>query len=118
MCLSGTVDNYWAMSEENDHLELAYQIAKDLGEPQNSFNGLVNLLRSTPAQKLNPFSGLNQTYGRLEITFLPVVESAYFFIRISSILPLFCPTHFKHRLILDRKRCKTPIFGGIAEESV
>lgn len=80
MCLSGSFYNYWAMSEENNHLKLAYKIAEDLGEPATSFEDLVKVLHSVPAKQLNVYSSVNSTRGRLEITFTPVVESIEIYI--------------------------------------
>lgn len=75
MCLSGSYFSYWGMSKKNDHLDLAYKIAEDLGEPQQSLSGLIKLLTSVSAKELSKYSTVNSTRGRLEIDFAPVIES-------------------------------------------
>lgn len=73
--MSGTVEHFWAREETNDHLKLAYQIAEDLNAPQTSLEGLIKLFQSIEADKLCSYSKVNSTKGRLEITFIPVIES-------------------------------------------
>lgn len=75
--MSGVIGNYWAMSEENDHLELAHKIARDLGEPKNSFEELVAFLKSTPADKLSEYSTIVGSNILFEIPFTPVIESKF-----------------------------------------
>lgn len=80
--MSGSTENYWALSETNDHLTLAYRIAEDLGQPQNSFDGLVRFLHSLEADTLSPYSRMNSTFGRLDIAILPVIESMWLLARL------------------------------------
>ncbi|XP_055308325.1 esterase B1-like [Sitodiplosis mosellana] len=72
--MSGVIDNYWAMSEKNDHVELAYKIAKDFGEPKDTYDELVNFLMSAPADKLSEYSLLVVPNILFEIAFTPVIE--------------------------------------------
>lgn len=73
--MSGSIDNYWAMSEKNEHLNVAFDIAKSLGQPQESFEGLIKFLLSIEANELSKYSRINSTQGRLEMNVLPVIES-------------------------------------------
>lgn len=72
--MSGTVENYWAMSEHNDHVELAYQIAENLGQPKKNIEELINFLKSLPAEKFNEFSQITARGILFEIPFTPVIE--------------------------------------------
>lgn len=73
--MSGVAYNYWAMSGSNDHLEFAYKIARDMGEPKNTFQDLVEFLKSIPAEKFNEYSLLTVHDILMEISFSPIIES-------------------------------------------
>lgn len=51
--MSGSAGNYWALSEEDNHLRRAFQIAEQLGEPKYSFEHLMAVLRTVSAGRLN-----------------------------------------------------------------
>lgn len=76
--MSGTTENLWAMFEDNDHLELAYKIAKDLGQPKESLDELTAFLQTAPADKLTVFSTIDTVDNIFTIPFGPVVESETF----------------------------------------
>ena len=73
--MSGVVDNYWAMSENSDHVELAYKIARDLAAPQDNIAGLIAFLKSAPARNLTQYSTVSAPDILFEIEFTPVIES-------------------------------------------
>lgn len=76
--LSGSAENFWAFSEKNDHTDLAYKIANDLGKPKHSFEDLVVFLKTVPAEDI---IGYGTIYPRLRRTtrfmLSPVIESAW-----------------------------------------
>lgn len=73
--MSGVVSNYWALSESADHLELAYKIANDLGEPKTTYEELVEFFKFAPAEKLIEYSTAVKYSPLLQIVFNPVIES-------------------------------------------
>lgn len=74
--MSGSVDDFWAMYKENDHLALAYKIAKDIGKPINSLEELIEVLKVAPANKLSEYSVTTGFLRRTFTTeFAPLVES-------------------------------------------
>ncbi|XP_055310975.1 juvenile hormone esterase-like [Sitodiplosis mosellana] len=72
--MSGVVDNYWAMSDNNDHVELAYQMARELDEPKDTIEELVAFLKSAPPNKLSQNINIAETKLRLPLPFTPVIE--------------------------------------------
>lgn len=82
--MSGSVDNPWALLPEKDHLKNAFDIAKQIGHPQNSYDDLVKFLQSTPAEPLNKFSVIYVEHGiKFNAAFGPIIES----MNSSSIFP-------------------------------
>lgn len=77
VCMSGTVENFWAMATNNDNLNFAYRIAEELGEPKSDLANLLEFLHSIDAKKLNPYNIVNLTYGRIEVVAAPVIESIF-----------------------------------------
>lgn len=76
--MSGSALNYWAMTENNDHLPLAYQIASDLGKPTDRFDELVDTLVSAEPDKLLKYASLFNDMDRsISLRFTPVVESKF-----------------------------------------
>ena len=73
--MSGVAGNYWAISEHNDHLELAHKIAADFGEPKKTYENLVAFLKSAPADKLSEYSTVTSPNILFDIPFTPVIES-------------------------------------------
>lgn len=75
--LSGSAENFWAFSEKNDHTDLVYEIANDLGKPKHSFVDLVEFLKTVPAEDIIDYGTI---YPRLRRTtrfmLSPVIESA------------------------------------------
>ena len=73
--MSGVVENYWAMSEHNDHVELAYKIAADFGEPKETIDELVEFLKSVPAEKLCEYNNIAPMQLLFPLSSTPVIES-------------------------------------------
>lgn len=74
--LSGTAENFWALSEQNDHSPLAYEIAKDLGEPKQSFEELIEFMKTAPADKIVVYGSIFPRLRRTaRLMFAPVIES-------------------------------------------
>ncbi|XP_031638986.1 esterase 6-like [Contarinia nasturtii] len=74
IAMSGVIGNYWAMSEHNDHLDIAHKIAGDLDEPKNSYEDLLAFLKSAPADKISEYSKILLPNAVAVIQFTPVVE--------------------------------------------
>lgn len=79
IAMSGVIDNYWAMSETNDHLELAHEIASDFGEPKKTDEELVEFLKSAPADKLSEYGTVVVSSILFKFPFGPVIESESLF---------------------------------------
>lgn len=94
--MSGVIDNYWAMSVENDHLELAHKIATELGEPKNTYDELVGFLKAAPADKLSAYSTVLGSTTLFEVPFAPVIESESRF----SIY-IFLKTYFGFQIVKE-----------------
>lgn len=76
--MSGSVNNYWAMSENNNHVEIAYQIARDLEQPKNTYQELVDFLKLVPSDIFNDYSALADAPTVLfNILLTPVIEREY-----------------------------------------
>lgn len=73
--MSGVIDNYWGLSENNHHLELAHQIATEIDEPKTTHEELVEFFKSAPAKNLSEYSTVLKYTPLLQIAFVPVIES-------------------------------------------
>lgn len=72
--MSGTAFDYWAISESNDHLKLAYKMSKHFGKNTTQFNELVEFLLTESSENLVKYilgSPLDRTFS---IAFTPVIE--------------------------------------------
>lgn len=73
--MSGSVGSNWALSKQENHLDLAFKLAKDLNQTANSYDQLVDFLKLVPADEFHLF-GL--FFGKkddvFDITFAPVIE--------------------------------------------
>lgn len=66
------------MSDGNNHVNEAFQMAHVLGQPQNNIDDLIQYLQMVPAQNFTYFVYWGNNYFRtLHFTFAPVVESKY-----------------------------------------
>lgn len=82
--MSGSVDNLWALQPAKDHLKSAFEMAKQLGKPQESYEDLVTFLKTAPADSFNPFCVLSfKNTVEIYTPFGPLLESMT---SISSIL--------------------------------
>lgn len=116
--MSGTIHNYFALSEENNQLERAFEIAKDLGEPKTSVEQLIAFLKNAPLKELVNYSICRPSNGLLFCEFLPVIESMvwhlnvfvrFFFSLNFFHLPFFFCTLCNNFCLKSRTRCKTAI---------
>lgn len=76
IAMSGITKNLWAYSENEVPLNFAYGIADDLNAPQDSSQGLIELMKLIPAQILTLYGEQLTLYKRtviLELT--PIIES-------------------------------------------
>ncbi|XP_055308597.1 esterase B1-like [Sitodiplosis mosellana] len=72
--MSGVVDNYWALSESNNHLEIAHKIANDFDGPKNSTDELIAFLKTIPADEFISYSHLITSTRLIDIPFKPIIE--------------------------------------------
>lgn len=76
IAMSGTAFNYWAMSDYDNHLGIAYEMAKGFGKPTVQLDKSVEILMSeTPAsinESLLSKISIDRTLSSL---FGPVIES-------------------------------------------
>lgn len=75
--MSGSIGNYWAVSEEENHLSRAFQVANQLGKSQHSFQNLTTFLKTVPAASLNQLRFYEPNTDDLlsGTIFGPVIES-------------------------------------------
>lgn len=73
--MSGVVENHWAWSENNNHLEFAHKMADDFNEPKNTTDELIAFLKTVPAEKFNAYSKLITSTQLIDVPFKPVIES-------------------------------------------
>lgn len=74
--MSGAASNYWAMSEYDNHLGLAYELANDFGEPTIQLDELIEiLLTETPENITESLLNMFSNDRTLFSIFGPVVES-------------------------------------------
>lgn len=72
---SGTAASIWAMSEKYDHSELLYTITSKMGVAKTSTVGLINFLKTVPANKLMAFALPKITfYNTLDLAIVRVIE--------------------------------------------
>jgi len=73
--MSGTTFNYWAFSKQNDHTDYAYKMAAELGQPKQSYNELVEFLKTVPADKIYQHGNVIDLLKRTARgVFAPVIE--------------------------------------------
>lgn len=77
--MSGVVDNHWAWSENNNHLEIAHKMAKEFNEPQNTTDELIAFLKTISAEKFNAYSKIITLTQLIDVPFKPVIESKKIF---------------------------------------
>ncbi|XP_055312466.1 acetylcholinesterase-like [Sitodiplosis mosellana] len=74
---SGVIDNYWSFSKHSNHLHLAYEMAKQLDQPRDSFDDLVDFLEEVPANEISAYAlsrrGLLEK-RTLMLDFTPTIE--------------------------------------------
>lgn len=75
--MSGSVENYWSLSKDDNHLEYAYKIAEELNATANSFDELVIFLKNVSADELHSYTLLEKNDDLFEIIFGPVIESEF-----------------------------------------
>lgn len=78
--MSGSVESHWALSEEYDTSQRAFQIAEELGEPKKTIDELVDFLQTVSAVKLKQYA---VAYFHMKndvlttFTYEPVIESVH-----------------------------------------
>lgn len=72
--MSGSVENFWAMANNNEYLNLTHRIAEDLGRKHDTLEDLIEFLHSVEAEKLNPYNIFSLPRGTIEILTAPVIE--------------------------------------------
>lgn len=76
--MSGVAFNTFAMSPEQNRLEQAQNIARELGNPTDTVDELLTFLKQVPAQDFNRFAVASADGGaRLFIPFATIIESAH-----------------------------------------
>lgn len=76
--MSGTAENIWGISNEQNHIDLAHIMAKKIDEPNYSFDELVELLKTAPARDIvNSATYFEMFFGTIRLKFTPVIESLY-----------------------------------------
>lgn len=77
--MSGSALHYWAMSQLNNHIELAYQIADSWNKTQTNLPDLIQLFKTMPPEYfLNVTKWGTKVNRRVEIPFGPIVESNFY----------------------------------------
>lgn len=73
--MSGTAYDYWAMSEDNDHLEMAYEISKKLGKPTAQIDELIEILLSETSENImKSLLGMFHWDRTMSFLFVPIIE--------------------------------------------
>lgn len=86
LAMSGAIYDYFAMSEENSHVNAAYEIAKEMGQPQSTLEQLITFLKNATVDDLTKYSTCNPFYGLAFCEFLPVIESTVWTIHMVLLL--------------------------------
>lgn len=73
--LSGTAISLFSLRDESEMVSLAYQIAKDLGEPKTSSQDLIKFFKSVLPEKIVSHGALKGDYRTMTGTTTPIVES-------------------------------------------
>lgn len=91
--MSGSVFNYWALSQEKHQLVQAHKMAEELDEPKKSFEELIEFLKTVPAEEFNKIAVIKAGGGARYNApqFSPIVESVHLKSIFFSILNL---THY------------------------
>lgn len=71
--MSGALQNTWSIGE--NHLTVAFQIAKNFNETIDSYDELVGFLKTVSANDLHEFNFIETDNDILGIVFGPVIES-------------------------------------------
>lgn len=85
--MSGTAENIWSISNEKNHIDLAYELAKTFNVSTPSFDHLVKFLKSADAlEVVNSVTYFETYFGTIRLPYAPIIESAYFVKMITVIL--------------------------------
>lgn len=75
--ISGTAEHFWSISEQNDHLQRMYNIAREMKQPKQTYEELVDFLKTVDPIELVRHSV--STVDPFDRTFVPnwniVIES-------------------------------------------
>lgn len=72
--MSGSAENFWAMSKENNHLAMVIDLAEKLGEPKETYDELVEFLKSISVDKIRKLFPSITFEHTLELIWTPVKE--------------------------------------------
>lgn len=72
--MSGTSENVGARSPDQNHIALAHQIAKDLGEPKESLEDLIEFFKTIPADKFHGYGAMTINHKDFPIRYAPLIE--------------------------------------------
>lgn len=75
--MSGVIDNFWAMSKENDHLVSLCNITEKIGEPKQTYEELVAFLKSISIERIKELFPKLELDQVLEFYWTPVIESMF-----------------------------------------
>lgn len=76
--MSGSIENYWALAKDSNHLEYAYKIASDFNVTASNFDELVTFWKNVAvSDDLHWYTILDKSDDVFQIIFAPVVESEF-----------------------------------------
>lgn len=85
--MSGTALNYGAISEINEHLEISYQLAENMGKSITHFNDLVELLKSeSPENLVNSLLPMTNSERTMKVLLGAVIEREIIIVKLSQTL--------------------------------
>lgn len=73
--MSGTSENLWALSIDENHLDWAYHIVERINETKNSFDELLSFLKGVSIDELVRHTFADLDNDVFKIIFAPVIES-------------------------------------------
>lgn len=73
--MSGTTETCWATAKENNHLKLMFEIAKEMGEPKQTYEELVDFIKTISGEKISKRFPSYDRDHTVKLIWAPVVES-------------------------------------------
>lgn len=78
--MSGSIENPWAMSKQNDHVAAMFDVAEKLGEPKKTFEELLNFLKTASVDTIRKGFPSMELAHTIELFWTPVIESMDYYI--------------------------------------